>query len=408
MGAFSHIPGLWLDVTRLVTRVGRDALTGIDRVELSYLRDALASGCTHFICCTTRGYQRGAAHLRAMAEGTAQPGPADWLSRLAFRGQRTRHRVEASLRRLAIDRCRPGGLARLLQRHPTPGRVYLNTGHSNLSEKTLTAFAQPAGSVIAVMVHDLIPLTHPHLVVPEQPANFAGRIERVRRHATHVIANSAATGHDLARHWAGQDAPPLTIAPLGLDPRPRRDGTREDRTFVMLGTIEARKNHALILDVWDMFAQDTAPEEMPQLHIIGATGWRVEAVMARLLAHPLLGRAIFLHGPLSDAEVQDHLARATALLFPSVAEGFGYPPLEAAIAGAVPICSSLPVFRETLGGCAVFVDSADADQWKETIEQQIGRTGDSLSLGNPRCSTWQEHFETVAAAITLRTLRERP
>lgn len=413
MGAFSHIPSLWLDVTRLVTRIGRNALTGIDRVELAYLREALASECEHFICRTTRGYllldQRGARLLVDLVDGAAPLGSADWISRLTFRGQRPRHRVEAALRRVAVDRCRPTALARMLRRYPTEGRVYLNVGHSNLSDATLTAFAEPSESGLVVLIHDLIPLTHPQFVVPDQPANFAARMERVRRYATHVIANSEATDGDLSAHWAGHEAPRRVIAPLGLDPRPPVDAVpRESRTFVMLGTIEARKNHALMLDVWDLFAADTAAQDMPQLHIIGATGWRVEELMARLHAHPLLGRSIFVHGALSDTEVQERLASATALLFPSLAEGFGYPPLEAAMAGAVPICSNLPVFRETLGDCAVYVDSADANLWKETIKQQFDGTGGKVDPSKLRVPTWQEHFETVANAITPRIVRERP
>lgn len=412
MGAFSHIPGPWLDVTRLLTRIGRDALTGIDRVELAYLQEACAEGCSHFICRTTRGYllldQRGAAHLAALATGDAALGVADWLSRLTFRGHRPRHRVEASLRGFAIDRCRPKALAQMLHRHTLPERTYLNVGHSNLSETTLRAFAEPSHSRIVVMVHDLIPLTHPQHVVPGQPAKFANRIERVRRYASHVIANSAATDADLAAHWSGLDAPARIVAPLGVSPRPQSDASRETGHFVMLGTIEARKNHALMVDVWEMLAQDLTPDAMPRLHIIGAVGWKVDALMARLHAHPMLGKSVFLHGPLPDQEVQDHLARAHTLLFPSIAEGFGYPPLEAAMAGAIPICSNLPVFRETLGDCAVYVDSADAYQWKETIKQHLSGIGTAPDLSHLRVPTWQEHFETVAAAITSRAGRGRP
>ncbi len=412
MGAFSHLSSPWLDVTRLLSRIGRGALTGIDRVELAYLREAIGTKDVRYICRSTRGYllldQRGAAHLQALAEGRAELGAADWLSRLTFRGKRPRHRAEAALRKLAIDSCGRKALPGMLRRHPSAGRTYLNVGHANLSETTLSAFAEPVGSRIVVLIHDLIPLTHPLFVVPDQPANFAGRIDRVRRFATHVIANSAATDADLAAHWAGKTGPVRVIAPLGLHPRPRSNLPRESRHFVMLGTIEARKNHALMLDVWDLLAKDHVTEAMPQLHIIGAVGWKVEALMARLAAHPLRDRAIFLHGPLPDAQVQDHLARATALLFPSLAEGYGYPPLEAAMAGAVPICSNLPVFHETLGDCAVYVHSADAYQWKETIEQQFDGTGSGADLTQLSVPTWQEHFAIVAEAIKASAPRGRP
>lgn len=411
MGAFHHIPGLWLDVTRLLTRIGRGALTGIDRVELAYVKEAIRCGCTHFICRTTRGYllldQRGAVRLIAMADGSEPAGSADWLSTMTFRGNRPRHRAEAALRTLAVDRCSANAVPAMLDRHASPARTYLNVGHSNLMESSLAAFAR-AGQV-AVLIHDLIPLSHPGYVAATQSENFAGRIDRVRRYATHIIANSAVTDAELTAHWHGKTAPQhRVVAHLGVEPNSSTGVPRDSRHFVMLGTIEPRKNHTLMLDAWELLAKELPAPDMPHLHIIGATGWNVAPLLARLNAHPLLGRAIFLHGALPDAAVRDHLARATALVFPSLAEGYGFPPLEAALAGATPICSNLPVFRETLGDCAVYVHNADAYHWKETIKKHYAGTTSMSDLCELKVPTWQEHFETVAEALTPRAGQARP
>lgn len=415
MNAFGHIPCPWLDVTRLLTRVGRGVLTGIDRVELAYLHEAVDAGCDTYLCRTTRGYLRlnriGAQRLIEMVTSPGDLPKADLLSRLTFRGHRPRHRAEAALRAVAVDRCGPRGLPGMLRRGPHHDLTYINVGHANLSEATLSAFADHAR--VLVMIHDLIPLTHPQYMVPGQPANFAGRVERVRRFASHVIANSAATAAELSTYWQGKDHRPATItAPLGLKRRPAVHGVdREPGHFVMLGTIEARKNHALMLDVWDLLALELPRDRMPTLHIIGAVGWKVEGFMERLTAHPLFGDKIKLNGPhglLDDAAVDDHLARATALLFPSRAEGYGFPALEAALAGAVPICSNLSVFRETMGDCAVYVDSDHAYQWKETIKQHLGGTTGAVQLSNLKIPTWQEHFEIVADAIIPKASGGRP
>lgn len=404
MGAFKHIPGLWLDVTRLLTRVGRGALTGIDRVELAYLKEAYATGCESYLCRTTRGYlrldRRGALKLIEMSEGTLPLGPADWLSRVTFRGDRARHRAEAMLRQVAVDRCGRKALLALIERASTPNLTYINVGHANLSEATLSAFSAKNARVM-VMIHDLIPLTHPQFVVANQPANFAGRVERVCRYATHVIANSCATDADLIAHWASEAQTPLcVVARLGIEPRFLSEQLdREPGYFVMLGTVEVRKNHELMIDVWDLLAAELCAEDMPVLHIIGPIGWKVDALLSRLQAHPLIGDRIVLHGALTDDQVQDHLARATALLFPSLAEGYGFPPLEAAMAGVVPVCSTLPVFQETLGDCAVYVDSGDSYQWKETIKQLLDGTSNTPDLTKLKVPTWQEHFEIVTDAI---------
>ncbi|ABD53136.1 glycosyltransferase [Jannaschia sp. CCS1] len=406
MSGLRDIPGLWLDITRLLTRVGRGALTGIDRVEAAYLAEALA-GDAKFLCRTTRGYllldQTGGRALFDLCNGAVM-GRADWISRLTLRGHKPRHRAEAVLRRHAVARCRPAALPKFLQNHAAPGSTYVNVGHSNLSEATLSAVSGQFSNC-AVLIHDLIPLTHPAYVADDMPARFAGRMDRVRRYADLVICNSSATQFDLIAHWGdGQTVKPkYIVAHPGVTPRPRSDDLDRDAGhFVMLGTIEARKNHDLMLDVWELLAQDMPRDQMPTLHIIGAVGWKVDALMERLRSHPLYGDKILLNGPygvLDDHAVQDHLARATALLFPSLAEGYGFPPLEAAMAGAVPICSNLAVFRETLGDCAVYVDNNDAYSWVETIKQHFYGTAVKPELTMLKGPTWAEHFDKVAQAI---------
>lgn len=397
---------MWLDVTRLVSRVGRGVLTGVDRVEAAWLRHLCIehSSDSRFLLQTTRGYllldNRGADRLLSFVAGSPLPARGDWLSRLIGKGSIPRHRVESVLRPLAIDRCLPIGLDRLIARAGTGRFVYLNVGHSNLSHATLGAFAAVPDARVAVLIHDLIPITHPDLVAADMPARFAARLETVRCHADLVICNSDATESDLAEYWRGDPVcPPSIVAPLGVEPQSRVDALRDPRHFVMLGTIEPRKNHALMLDVWEILARDLPPDRMPMLHVIGPTGWKVDGLMRRLSDHPLRGRFIHLHGHLSEAEVGAHLARAVALLFPSLAEGFGYPPIEAALAGALPICSDLPVFRKTLGDCAVYHDARDAYQWSETLKRHCLGIEILPVLPQPRVSSWGEHHQTVARAL---------
>jgi len=406
MAGLGQAGAIWLDVTRLVTRAGRGVLTGIDRVELAYLDHLLALGGAdaRFLLRSTRGYllldRRGGAHLAALVTGRAVPGPADRLSRLFGKGSDPRHRVEAALRPHAIDRCLAARLPQMIARAARGPFWYLNTGHSNLEGGALGAFSHHKGARVGVLIHDLIPITHPDLVAPGMTARFANRLKQVRAHADLVICNSAVTAADLTAHWQGAPhAQQCIVAHLGVTPPRRTDTIRDPRHVVMLGTIEPRKNHALMLDVWEMLAAKLPPEAMPQLHIIGPTGWNVAALINRLQAHPLLGRAIHLHGALPEAAVHQHLNCAAMLVFPSLAEGYGYPPLEAALAGALPICSDLPVFRETLGNTAVYVTGQDAYSWMETIKKHLLVSNDLPSLPVPDAPGWDAHFEIVGASL---------
>jgi glycosyltransferase involved in cell wall biosynthesis len=87
------------------------------------------------------------------------------------------------------------------------------------------------------------------------------------------------------------------------------------------------------------------------------------------------------------------------LLFPTLAEGFGYPPLEAARLGVLPICSNLPVLKETLNDCAVYLDPLDRYSWLETIKKRSGVNLAGETRPNLDYPTWQAHFEKVSHAL---------
>ena len=276
---------IWLDVTRLVSRAGRGVLTGIDRVELAYLEHLLTcpTAAVRFLLRSTRGYilldKDGGKVLRDLVLGQMPLGPADRLSRLIGKGTDPRHRVEASLRPLAIARCLRGGLGRMIGRMAKGPGWYLNIGHTGLSAARLAAFSSQSEMRVAVLIHDLIPITHPDLVAPGMPARFATRLDAVRAYADLVICNSAATAGELKRHWAGGQSPHRIVAHLGVEAALRDDTARDRRHVVMLGTIEPRKNHGLMLDTWEVLARDLPQDHLPQLHIIGPTGWQVDALM---------------------------------------------------------------------------------------------------------------------------------
>ena len=404
-----------LDLTRLSRRAGRRP-TGVDRVEQAYLRRLVALESPAFaLVRSSHGFilldRDGMAALLARIDGRVAWGPPDVLSRIVRGLDPARRRSEADLRRLAQARCLPTGLARMLRRHFPGGVNYINLGHSNLGVRVLRAVRTLPGARIAVMIHDTIPLDHPEFQRPETPAAFAAMLRRVQAHADVVLCNSATTEAALRRHMRRHGPMPRTlVAHLGIDLPAQMTGQAElphaidpvRPWFCTVGTIEPRKNHALLLDASDDLARELPAAEMPQLLICGARGWMNDAVFARLDAardnphiHELPG--------LDDAALAALVNGAAGMLFPSRAEGYGMPPIEAAALGAPVVCAPLPVYRETLGDIPIYLSLQDRYSWVRKI---IGLTADHRAGHSAgmhtrafRPPTWDMHFKTVFTVL---------
>jgi glycosyltransferase involved in cell wall biosynthesis len=331
----------------------------------------------------------------------ARPAP-DLLSRLTRRDPRAAA-ADTVVRALATARAPVPLLARMLRRCLPPGTVYLNLGHTNLTPRVLAAARAIPGGRAVVFVHDTIPLDHPEFSRPDRVAVFARRMRATAAGADRVIVNSAFTAGRVA-HWFGQwgRVPPILVAPLGVTPAapdPAALPPGFDLTapfFLVLGTIEPRKNHALLLDVWDRL-----PEPRPRLVIAGSRGWAAPALFARLDAARARGDVVELAG-LTDGAVAALLAHARALLFPSRAEGFGLPLAEAMAARTPVLCASLPVFHEIARDYPVYLDPDDTYSWHEEIVSRVGppmRDTVPPAAAPPPVPSWAAHFRTVLSVV---------
>ena len=177
--------------------------------------------------------------------------------------------------------------------------------------------------------------------------------------------------------------------------------TPDRPTFVVLGTIEARKNHLMLLQIWERLIQRFGTAA-PRLLIIGQRGWECEQVFGLLDNSALLREAVVELSNCSDEALAGHLASARALLFPSLIEGYGLPLIEALRAGAPVIASDLPVFREIGEGIPDFLDPLDEAAWEHAIMDYAepssrARHHQLQRLSQYRAPTWEDHFTKVDA-----------
>ncbi|MHA3979581.1 glycosyltransferase family 4 protein [Halovulum sp. GXIMD14794] len=397
-------PDLLLDISRTVSRIGAGGDSGVDRVERAYVRHLLDRGDRVYFATRVLGGMalldaRGMEALLAMAEAPETLPSPDALAIAARRQTPARRRAETAVRKLALGWARRGRVPKLLAEHLRPGFHAINTGHTHLEPAVLQSIRTGGAARIAVMIHDVIPLDFPEFARPGVPEKFATMLEGIADHADLLIFNSADTATRTLRRLAHRDRVPESVtALLGVDPlSPEQVPDRRTDahpSFVILGTIEPRKNHLLLLSLWRQLAEELPESEVPHLHVIGRRGWENQNITAILDRAPFMGRCVFEHGFLPDAELARRLGEARALLFPSFAEGFGFPLVEALQMGVPTICADLPVYREIAGNTPTYLDPLDGPGWKAAILSAAKSSGRSegVQVSVPK---WGSHFQSV-------------
>ncbi|PKP94578.1 MAG: glycosyltransferase family 1 protein [Alphaproteobacteria bacterium HGW-Alphaproteobacteria-16] len=210
-------------------------------------------------------------------------------------------------------------------------------------------------------IHDLIPLTHPELTpIPEQ--RHARILGAILERADLLVTVSEAMRSEIVERL---DVDPDRVistwqaveAPLQADP-PLPNGIRTGRYFLFCGRVEQRKNLAAVAEA-HAFSGSALP-----LVIVGPQVPGEESLEEKLAAFPGVRRLAYV--PRRD--LLGLLRRARALLFPTLAEGFGLPIVEAMTLGCPVLSSDRGATAEVAGGAALLVDP----ERSEAIAAAIG------------------------------------
>ena len=200
-----------------------------------------------------------------------------------------------------------------------------------------------------------------------------------------LIVPSCATAQDLVEFYRCP-AHKIRVIPHGLKPLElprssqeqrrllRRFGLhRNDPYFLFIGRLETKKNLVRLLEAFERFRK-THPGW--QLMLAGGRGIGFQDLWKRLGKENLMNY-VLMPGYLTEAEKAVLLVHARAFVFPSLAEGFGLPILEAASAGILILASDIPAHRELTPLIDVLVDPLDVEALTDGLAQ----------LASPRSST---------------------
>jgi len=310
----------------------------------------------------------GALHGPRTGVGNAVAWTVDALRRAALRSPEgdpmltpyvlsTRARLDRGERRLPL----PAALAhRIWARHSIP-RMDHWLGHPDVVHGT-NYVVPPARAARVVTVHDCWFLDHPDAAQPD--VALAGAVlARSIAEGAHVVTCADATTERVRELFDVRSVHTVHHGPPAHDPNAVRTAPAlgdPDAPFVLsLGTVERRKNICTLVAA---FARVAAEDPTVQLRIAGRDGDdspNVARALERL--HPAIRRRVIRHVSVSEPVKRWLLDRATVFAYPSLDEGFGFPILEAQLAGTPVVASSAGSIPEVAGSGALLSLPLDAD-----------------------------------------------
>ena len=249
---------------------------------------------------------------------------------------------------------------------------------------------------LVVTVHDILHI-RTDLIPRSLPQRLYARVtmERVRKNAKCIFFDSAFTKSEFEAHVGSTSAG--RVVHIGVSDRwkqlrsdpPRR--AFESPYLLFVGSQMKHKNLGFLIDTFMLHVDDWP------YHLLIAG--KMDQLRTKD-SHPILnGQAshprIHLLGEVSLQGLESLMFHASALVFPSIYEGFGLPPLEALACGTPALVSDIPVHREVLGNGATYFDPGDPGSLRDALE----RIPQAHSGKLPRDYSWETTGNQVADCL---------
>jgi glycosyltransferase involved in cell wall biosynthesis len=416
------------DITRLATRALNPNPNGIDRVDFALARHFLAGGRPERLAlfCSLLGPRVAPAELAMQAieeiescwRETVDPAKDPAFERLiaalgaaprsAERIVRPRFdRAPQSWRALRRWAFNPGAP---LDQIP-PGAAYVNASQFLLDKPWFTRWLASRPDVKPVFfVHDLLTIDHPEFFWEDEAKKGPRRLSAIARLGAGAVVGSQVLAKRF-RAFAlenGRTEFRVCVAPLPAKPIFSELALPDPRLvdknyFVICGTIEPRKNHLMLLNIWRRLAERRG-DATPKLVVVGKRGWLNQNIVDMINRCPALEANVIEVSGLSAPGLRSLLAGARALLMPSFAEGYGLPVVEAIAARIPVVASDLEVFREFGRDAPLYLDPLDGAGWLKAIESFAERDSSLREAAlaraaGARISSGEDFFTSIDAFI---------
>lgn len=413
-------PCLHIDVTHLLTSLSNHrTVTGVERVQCGYITNILINrlfaGIVRF-CLQAEGkpdyVNVPVADIRRLMHEIISPHDAEFAQWRAY----ILHLMETGSKSAATF---------------AAGDILLVMGATWIFPEYHVAIAtakrQHAIRYYQIF-YDLVPGVLPEHCDAGQVMAFNRAIAGTLRYADHIFSISEHSAKDLRKlgERCGIAVPPVSVIPMGgtigynetavernamlseaSDPGQDAvfNANRLHEYVLCVGTIESRKNHTYLFQVWKMLAEMLGAAT-PKLVLVGRLGWHIEALQRALkMTNGLNGTIIHL-AQVSDRELRELYRRSLFTVFPSIYEGWGLPVGESLYYGKVPVTSGVSGMPEAGGDWAIYIDPFNAEDGLRKVSELVTDRGKLRRLENKIRKRYKPVTWSEAARGFLQQIRD--
>lgn len=242
--------------------------------------------------------------------------------------------------------------------------------------------------------------------------HFLIDFRRLVRRADQVIAVSQSTKDDVITYYAIASEK-VSVIPSGIDnrfhPMSRNDTelvrVQEKyhlpyRCILALATLEPRKNIIALLRSYEALRRLNNPVlDKYALVIAGTPGWKDKEILQEIEQSPYR-KNIVLPGFIADADKTALYNLASVFVYPSLYEGFGFPPLEAMACGVPVIASHSSSLPEVVGDAGVLIDPYQPDELLQALQQvllfpEFGETLRQRGINRAKLFSWKKSAQAT-------------
>lgn len=266
--------------------------------------------------------------------------------------------------------------------------------------------------------HDVLPVDFPEFFVRGTKARMVDYFRALTSASSLLLCNSVCTRNDALKFIENQGltAPPLVVVPLGCNLPASGDLTCQETarlpksTYILfVSTIERRKNHRMLYEVYAEMAGHADFERLPTICMVGMPGWRVNDLLDDIELNDRIAHKFLLLDNVSDAMLARLYHDALFCVYPSYYEGWGLPVSEALAFGKAVIASDAGALPEASAGCALHISPYDTRAWREAIcrmafDHQWRQQWERRVKSDFKLHDWDQAADIVLEAMDLKPI----